>query len=268
MKVLDYLERIGHSADVSVDLAGLTSLHRAHVLAVPFENLEVQLGRKMGTALPPIFDKIVGARRGGWCFEMNGVFGWALSELGFDVGRISGGVMRKFMGAAADGNHLALLVQLPEGPFIADVGFSHGPIAPFALREGAFTSNGFDYALTRLEGDFWRLSDSVPGFGLSYDVRVGPADEDLFAQQCADLQVSPQSPFVQNLVVQRHVEGGLTVLRGRVLKHLRGGEVREALVQSADELVAVLRREFDLDVPEAAGLWPQIVARHEAVMAG
>jgi len=263
MQLSSYLERINHPSRPSVDLAGLRSLHRAHVLAVPFENLEVQLGRPMGTAIAPIFDKIVGARRGGWCFEMNGVFGWALSELGFNVRRLSGGVMRHLVGAAADGNHLALRVELPEGPFMADVGFAHGPVEPFALRAGAFSSNGFGYALSRVDEDWWRLTDSVPGCGLSYDVNMGVGDEDLFARQCADLQVSAASPFVQNLVVQRHFDGGLTMLRGRVLKHIRGADVHETLVGSADELVDVLLREFDLDVPEAGGLWPKIVARHE-----
>ncbi len=173
--------------------------------------------------------------------------------------------MRHLVGAGADGNHLALLVELPQGAFLADVGFAHGPLEPFALREGAFSSNGFGYSLSRLDGDWWRLSDFVPGCGLSYDVNIAAADEGLFARQCADLQVSAASPFVQNLVVQRHFDGGLAMLRGRVLKHIRGDEVRETLVESADELVAVLLREFDLDVPEAGALWPKILARHTAL---
>lgn len=267
MNLPSYLARINLPSPPTPDLAGLTTLHRAHLLAVPFENLEVQLGRTVGTALPAIFEKIVGRRRGGWCYEMNGVFGWALGELGFRVTRLSGAVMRSALGAVQEGNHLVLRVDLDEGPVFADVGFGSGPIAPFAPREGAFESHGFSYSLSRADGDWWRMAEHRGGSTFCYDVRLAPAaDEALLARQCAELQVSPASPFVQNLVVQRHLPGGgLAILRGRVLSHIAPDASRERLVESADDLVAVLAREFDLDVPEAAGLWPKIVARHAAV---
>ena len=266
MNIASYLARINLASPPEVSLAGLSALHRAHLLAIPFENLEVQLGRPVGTAIPPIFEKIVNRRRGGWCYEMNGVFGWALSELGFRVTRLSGAVMRSALGVVQEGNHLVLRVDLPEGPVFADVGFGSGPIGPFAPREGAFESHGFAYSLARADGDWWRLAEHRGGSTFSYDVRLAPAaDEALLAEKCAWLQVAPESPFTQNLVVQRHLPGGLAILRGRVLSHIARDATRERLVESADDLVAVLAREFDLDVPEAAALWPKIVARHEAV---
>ena len=98
MHLPSYLARINLPSPPEPTLSGLKRLHRAHLLAVPFENLEVQLGRRVGTALPPIYEKIVENRRGGWCYEMNGLFGWALSELGFRVTRLAGGVMRSSLG--------------------------------------------------------------------------------------------------------------------------------------------------------------------------
>jgi N-hydroxyarylamine O-acetyltransferase len=267
MNIQHYLARINLPSPPEPTLEGLKALHRAHLLAVPFENLEVQLGRRVGTAIPPIFEKIVGARRGGWCYEMNGVFGWALSELGFRVTRLAGGVMRAAAGDGQVGNHLVLRVDLDEGPVFADVGFGTGPMEPFAIAEGAFESHGFPYSLSRADGGFWRLTDHRGGSAFSYDVRTEPADENLLAEKCAWLQHAPESPFVQNLVAMRYTPEGHSTLRGRVLTRARPDARTEHVLESADELVAVLKDEFGLDVPEAAQLWPLVVKRHEE-MAG
>jgi N-hydroxyarylamine O-acetyltransferase len=266
MDLPSYLARINLPSPPEPTLEGLKVLHRAHLLAVPFENLEVQLGRRVGTAIPPIFEKIVNRRRGGWCFEMNGLFGWALSELGFRVTRLAGGVMRAAAGDGQVGNHLVLRVDLDEGPVFADVGFGSGPIEPFAIAPRSFVSHGFPYSLSRADGEWWRMTEHRRGGAFSYDVRLVPADEALLAEKCDWLQTAPESPFVQNLIEQRHSPQGLTVLRGRVLKHALPDRENERLLESADDLVAVLKDEFDLDVPEAAGLWPRIVKRHDEVM--
>src|SRR5215212_4496121 len=101
-----YLERIGYDGALAPDLPTLTALHRAHVLAIPFENLDVQLGRPPTLDPAAIFAKLVTARRGGWCYEQNGLFGRVLAGLGFTVTRMSGGVMRAERGEATMGGHL------------------------------------------------------------------------------------------------------------------------------------------------------------------
>jgi N-hydroxyarylamine O-acetyltransferase len=265
MNIDAYLERIGMIARPAPTRDGLAALQRAHLLAVPFEDLEVQLGRPVGTAIGPIYDKIVGRRRGGWCYEMNGVFGWALAQLGFRVTRLAGAVMRADLGSAQESNHLVLRVDFDDGPVLADVGFGSGPITPYAPVEGAFTAHGFPYALARADGEWWRLTEGREGTGFSYDVRLIPADETLLAEKCAWLQTAPESPFVQNLVAQRFTETGVAILRGRVLAHWHGRDKEERLIADAGDLLAVLNDIFGLNVPEAAGLWPKIAARHEAV---
>lgn len=88
--IKDYFERIGYSGEHSPSLATLEAVFRAHVGAIPFENLDVQLGRPVSLDVSAIQTKLVAARRGGWCFEQNGLLGWALGELGFSVRRVSG----------------------------------------------------------------------------------------------------------------------------------------------------------------------------------
>ncbi|HEY1838483.1 MAG TPA: arylamine N-acetyltransferase [Rhizomicrobium sp.] len=267
MDIDRYLARIGLKTRPEPTLRGLTILHSAHLLAIPYENLDVQLGRPVTIAREPIYEKLVERGRGGWCYEMNGLFGWALGELGFDVRRATGSVMRETAGEASNGNHLVLRVELPEGLFLADVGFGDGPRDAIPVRIGAFASHGFDFSVARAGEGWWRLHNDPRGGASSFDFNLDAADENLLAAKCEFLQSNPASPFVQNLVCQRHTRTGLSILRGRVLKKLTPKGTSEHLIASADELVATLKSTFALDVPHAASLWPAICERHDAVFA-
>lgn len=267
MDLAAYLDRIGHAGPVSPDLATLRAIHRAHLLAIPYENLDVQLGRPVTTDPADAFDKIVTRQRGGWCYEMNGLLGWALAEIGFEVTRLAGGVMRVVRGDEAIGNHLVLRVDLDE-PWLADVGFGDGPLEPFRPVEGPFRGGLFDYRLELLPDGWWRLHNHPYGGAPSFDVRLGPPDEPRLAERCDWLQSSPESMFVQNAIVQRHAADRFLLMRGRLLRTITAEGAEDHLVGSADEYVTVLRHDFDIDLPEAGRLWPAIVARHEALFGG
>src|SRR5258708_36615628 len=91
----DYLQRIRYDRPVRADLETLTGLHRAHLLNISYENLDIHLGRRLSLDPAAIFDKLVTAKRGGWCYEMNGLFGWALGEIGFKFQLLAGTVGRQ-----------------------------------------------------------------------------------------------------------------------------------------------------------------------------
>ncbi|HEY8614635.1 arylamine N-acetyltransferase family protein [Phenylobacterium sp.] len=262
MDLAAYFERIGFQGEARPDLATLRALHRAHLLAIPYENLDVQLGRPLTPDPRAAFDKLVGRRRGGWCYEMNGVFGAALEAIGFRVTRLAGGVMRELIGDVQAGNHLVLLVHL-DRPWIADVGFGDGSLEPFPLAAGAIRADGFDFRLADLDGRWWRFHNHDQGGAKSYDFTLEPAAEDLLGAKCQWLQTAPESVFVQNALVQRWRPDHLLQLRGRVLREVRPRRADQRLIGSADAYVAVLGEAFDLDLPEAAALWPRICARHD-----
>src|SRR5437868_15402114 len=99
MQQLDaYLERIGYSGSRRPTLATLIAVHRAHLLAISYENLDIHLGRVLTLDPAQIFDKIVMRRRGGWCYEMNSLLAWALRELGFSVTLMGSTVNRAAIG--------------------------------------------------------------------------------------------------------------------------------------------------------------------------
>jgi len=269
-----YLNRIRFAGTPRRDLETLRALHRAHQYAVPFENLDVQLRRPVVLDVAPSYDKIVNRGRGGWCYEMNGVMGWALGEIGFDVMRMSAGVMRTSDGDAQLGNHLCLLVSLDQ-PYLVDVGFGGTLAEPLPLRTTRRDDAPYRLALDQVDDGYWRfgeqaLSDlqetaAAPSEPFTFDFRAARADEALLAAKCEYQQTSPDSPFIQNLVVQRRTPDTHVSLRGRVLSISHASRVDKHVLSSAHELVASLHDHFDLDIPEAATLWPAICARHEAV---
>jgi N-hydroxyarylamine O-acetyltransferase len=264
-----YLHRIRFDGSLRPDLATLTAIHRAHQYAIPFENLDVLLRRPVVLDLEAGYDKIVCRRRGGWCYEMNGVMGWALKEMGFDVMRMSAGVMRVRAGDAQLGNHLCLLVRLDQ-LYLVDVGFGGSLAEPLPLRASEREDRPYRLGLSELGDGYWRFAEKAHGDGdaFSFDFRAAPADEALLARKCQSLQTDPASPFIQNLVVQRRTADTHLSLRGRVLSAIHAKRVDKKLLNSADELVAALRDSFDLDTPEAATLWPSICARHDALFGG
>lgn len=267
MKLSAYFDRIGYSGPVTPDLATLNAVMRAHIAAVPFENLDVQLCNPVTTALPAIYAKLVERRRGGWCYENNGLFGWALGEMGFDVRRISAGVMRAVRGDAALGNHLALIVTIKGQEWLVDVGFGGTLAAPIQLAARMHAQLPFSVGLVEVEG-YWRFEERyADGEPFSFDFLSGAADEALLARQCQTLQSDPESVFVQNLVVQQRQGDTHVTLRGRVLMERGPQGEDKRLIEDADAFAAVLRERFRLDVPGAASLWSKVCARHEQLFA-
>ncbi len=265
MNVERYFERIDYSGSTGPELGTLRELLRAHVLHVPFENLDVQLGSALTTEIPAAYVKIVERRRGGWCYEQNGLLGWVLAELGFGVTRIAGAVMRQVNGEATAASHLCLLVRVPGSArdYLVDAGFGGSLLEPLEVAEAEQHHAPFDLRLMRVGGGYWRFEERVNGESFGFDFRTEPADEKALAGKCTYLQTSGESPFVLNAVVQQRGPGKHTSLRGRVVTTITATDTHARLLNSAEEFTGVLAATFGLDVPEAAWLWPRILDRHE-----
>ena len=158
------------------------------------------------------------------------------------------------------------MVRLDQ-PYLVDVGFGGSLSEPTPLRVSAFEDLPYRHSISETSDGYWRFSERAHGDPFSFDFRAVPADEALFAAKCRYLQTDAASPFMQNLVVQRRAGDAHFSLRGRVLVTLHSGHDEKKLLNSADELVGTLRTHFDLDVPEAATLWPAVCKRHDEFMA-
>ena len=241
---------------------------RRHACSVPFENIDVQLGRSLTIEAEDAFEKIVERGRGGWCYEHNGLFGWALSEMGFDVMRVAGAVRRDERGDAALNNHLCLLVREPDPGagkpvYLADVGFGGSMTAPIELTDSKHTQPPYRIRLRSIEERYWRLHEESADGESNYEFAAKPADETALAAKCEQLQNDPLSGFVQTLVVQKRLPDAHVCLRGRVLATTTATGKQSVLLESAEDLAAAVSELCGLDIPEVAGLWPRVLARHE-----
>jgi len=259
-----YLDRIGYAGRPAPDFATLDAIVRAHIARIPFEALDVQLGVRVSSDLPAIFDKLVVRRRGGWCYEQNGLLGWALGAIGFDVMRVAGGVMRVSAGDEVIGNHLALIVSLDE-PWLVDVGFGGSLSGPIPLRECWLEQPPYEISLKLLDDGFWRFEEWIAGSPFSWDFRTEPADERRFAYHLERLQTEADSHFVQTLIAQRRIDDTHLALRGRVLRRAGPSGQEQQLLCSGTEIAAVLADAFGLDVPAIASVWPKVAERHRVL---
>ncbi|GJL91367.1 arylamine N-acetyltransferase family protein [Hyphococcus sp.] len=266
MNLNTYLNRIGYAGVVRADAPTLKAVHRAHVQTIPYENLDVQFGTPVTRSAADAYDKIVKRRRGGWCYEMNGLLGWALEEIGFKVDRLAGAVGRDERGDASVGNHLVLIVQLDE-LWLADAGFGDGLIEAIPLKSGAFHNGPYQCRIDDIGGGWLRYHSDPRTGGPTFDFNRAVSDDRLLEDLCRYLQTGEDSPFVLNAVVQRWMPDHHASIRGRVFTRLGAGEKMTETIETAEQYVGVLKSAFNLDLPDAASLWPKISARHDEIFA-
>lgn len=246
--VAAYLERIGHPPVSSPTRDVLASLQDAHVRRVPFENLDIHLGRPLSLDLDDLLTKVVGERRGGFCYELNGLFRALLTSLGFDAWLIEARSLEDGeLGPRFD--HARTLVRIDERPLLVDVGTGASPRGPIELSDRPQTigirsyrvrRDGGRYISEHLEDDAW-----VPGW--SFDPTPRRLED--FAERCVYHETSPDSHFTQGPLCVLITEDGHLTLSDRTLITTRRDERIEEAV--ADPL-AVLADRFGIVLPR----WP------------
>ncbi|WP_017595667.1 arylamine N-acetyltransferase family protein [Nocardiopsis potens] len=205
-----YLERIGHRGPVAPDAETLTAVHRAHSAAIPFENIDVLLGREIPLDVEALQDKMVRRGRGGYCYEHGLLLAAALERIGLQA---TGHAARvRVGGGLRPATHMALTVETPSGAVLADTGFGGGgPLYPVPLRapETEAAQDEWTYRLTD-EGDgVWALSSRT---GDTWDELYGFTEDPRYRGDYAILShylsTSPRSPFTGRLMVQ-HTEASV-----------------------------------------------------------
>jgi N-hydroxyarylamine O-acetyltransferase len=268
------LGRIGLSHAPPPTLDGLRQLHRAYVSSIPYEALAVQLEEFDALDVDTIQARLLSGR-GGYCFELNGVLGWMLEAIGFDVQRREAVVGGRIAPGdpPAPINHLALVVTLDGEPWLADAGLGEGPLGPLPLRPGRY-ADPLHWTVQAEDDDpgAWWIAQHPWGSVKTFRVGAQPVGLDAFQPHHRRLSTDPQSSFVQTLVVQRPLEDRIVTLRSRTLA-VDGPRRHERRVLADEEaFAATLRDVFALD-PDALGtkrlqrLWKRASAQHDAHLA-
>ena len=242
-----YLDRIRHTGSTTPTFETLRTIHRAHMLVVPFENLDIALGRKIVVDEEAFLRKVVEQHRGGFCYELNGAFAALLRGLGFQVTLLSARVARSDGSESPEFDHLALRVDLNE-PRLSDVGFGDSFLEPLAMalaREQSDDAGTFrvieDYSHLHVEseqrGHTWKRQ---------YSFTLQPRRLDEFAGMCHYHQTSPDSHFTQNRICSMATPEGRITLSGMKLIVTRNGQREERMLGSEQEWSNELRERFDI----------------------
>ncbi len=251
MDVEAYLARIGYVGAANPTAATLRELHRAHLLAVPFENLDIGRGREIVLDTDALVRKVVERRRGGFCYELNGAFAWLLSKLGFQVTMLSGRVPMQDGSPGPEFDHLTLRVDLEE-PWLGDVGFGDSFVEPLRLQVGLEQEQ--DGRVFRIvEDDGGLRVERREGSGLwklEYQFTLVPRRLEEFAEMCVYHQTSPESPFTRKRLCTKATTKGRVTLSDMRLIITRDGRKEERGLGSEEEWRSVLWREFGLGVED------------------
>lgn len=245
-----YLSRIGLSERPPIDLGGLETLQRAHLTAVPFENLDVFARRGVETTLDWSIPKIVDRNRGGWCFELNGAFGSLLRTLGFEVRQLAATVL--LSPASSEPSHLALEVTL-DSPYLVDVGFGDTFIRPLRMDFGGVQDGMSGEFVISADGDVRTLTQIRASGPDEPQYRFGPEEWTLedFRGASERLQRDPDLSWTRSYFATRLLAGGpdrVTLLADRI--RFRRDHVWSEEPVSADEWTKQLDRWFGMTEPE------------------
>jgi len=245
-----YLKRIGYAGRIARNAETLAALHRAHMLAVPFENLDIFLGREIVCDARRFVRKIVEENRGGFCYELNGAFAALLRELGFTVTLLSARVPRPDGSLAPDFDHLTLMVDLQE-PWLADVGFGDLFLEPLKLLPGVEQEqDGRKFRILQTDDSFlFERTEPSGSWKAQYVFTTQPRQLAEFSGMCRYHQTSPESHFTQKKVCSLATpEGRITLTEGRLIRTVRGQREEEILV-SEEEYRQALKKYFGVLLP-------------------
>ena len=246
-----YLRRIGYSGPIKPDAQTLRGLHLAHMFSVPFENLDIGLGRPIRLSEEALWEKIVVQRRGGFCYELNGLFAWLLTQLDFDVTYLNARVYNRQGQLGIDFDHLALLVQIPHqsGRWLVDVGFGDSFNEPLDFEERNEQVQGLrSYRLEEVPDGFvtWQKNyDGTWERHYHFDLLPHKFPEE-YEAACLYHQTSSKSSFTRGSIISRATpEGRVSLEDGRLIL-TRNGQRTECKIENKGEHDRYLKEYFDV----------------------
>jgi N-hydroxyarylamine O-acetyltransferase len=281
VNIAGYLRRLGLPSllDAPVTAENLRALHVAHIEKVPYEALEIWLGRP--TTVDPVesAERIIRGR-GGYCYHLNGAFSELARALGYDLTRHVGGVQNRGREPGITANHLVLTARglpsedNPGGEWLADLGLGDALHEPLPLVAGTYQQGPFTYVLrpSEIAPGGWRFDHDASGSFEGMDFGPAPTGMGAFADMHRQLTTSPTSGFVRVATVQRRDAYGVDSLRGLTLRRIGHG-ASSVTLSSARDYYAALADVFllpldDVSAEEKDKLWSKLHDAHEAWLAG
>ena len=245
----EYLRRIGiEENEIAPTLENLKKLQRQHLLNVPFENIDIHWKRPILLDTNKFYEKIVGQKRGGFCYELNGLFNELLKEIGYQTKVVSARVFDGVKNFGAEYDHLAILTKIGGEEFLVDVGFGSFTAEPlrFVLDQEQADANGFYKIKKRGEEYFEVVEKKGEVWESEYIFKDFERDLQEFSEMCNFHQTSPESHFTKGKICSLMTETGRKTLTDRNFIETKNGEKKETEINSEDEFNEILKSEFEL----------------------
>ncbi len=253
-----YMSRIKFLEEARPTLEGLFNLQESHLLSVPFENLDIHMGRRIVLSERALFEKVVLRRRGGFCYELNYLFHLLLKNVGFDVKLLMGRVYdqnRILYGPEFD--HMLILAEAAGEKWIVDVGFGDFSMHPlrFVLNQPLSDRNG-EFVIDRFDDEYYRISRSLPKERRSspeylFSLRERTLSD--FSDMCQYHQTSPDSHFTRQRICSMATASGRITLTDHKLIVTEGRTRKEILIRDQSDFSEALMLYFNIFVPFRPG---------------
>jgi N-hydroxyarylamine O-acetyltransferase len=252
VNITAYLDRINYpirQGPLAPTAETLRELQVAHLLTVPFENLSIPAKQPIVLDDDALFEKIVGRRRGGFCYEANGLFAALLRASGFSVDMLSAGVANAEGIFGPDFDHMALMVTVDER-WLVDVGFGDSFREPLLIDKRGEQRQGERTYRIDSDGRYLILLQHDGGadgeWKAQYRFTLQPYEYTDYEEMCRYHQTSPQSPFTRGRICSRATPDGRVTLSGMRLIITRNGERHERVLTSEEEYAETLREHFGI----------------------
>jgi N-hydroxyarylamine O-acetyltransferase len=247
-----YLRRIGvENFAIPASAESLKHLQKRHLLSVPFENLDIHWKRPILLSVESFYEKIVGERRGGFCYELNGLFAELLNELGFPSRMISARVSTGTGDFGAEFDHMAILTKIGDDEFLVDAGFGDFTAEPlrFVPDEEQRDENGV-FSIRKRAGDYFEVvKKEGADWKSEYIFKDSAHDLADYAGMCGFHQTSPDSHFTRGRVCSIMLEAGRKTLTDKKFIETGNGTKSETEVNSEAEFAEILYEEFQIKAP-------------------
>ena len=249
MEIEKYLQRIGCNGTIRPTIESLQVLQKRHLLSIPFENLDIHYKIPIQLNVESIFEKVVIKKRGGFCYELNGIFYELLRSIGFDVKMISARVFDQGQQIfSPEFDHLAIIAKIDSVDYLADAGFGEFAFSPLKVEpdtiqndeRGNFRIERHDksyYKVVKMDGEEW-----IPEYMFTLTKR----DLSEFEDMCRYNQTSPLSHFTQNKFCSLATEKGRITVTAKKTKITVGDSVTEVPLESEEEFLEALETYFHI----------------------
>ena len=250
MNIKRYLNRINYNGDLTLNLDTLKRLQVSHILNVPFENLDIHYGHHINLDIDKIYQKIVENNRGGFCYELNGLFNKLLKMIGFETKIVSARVYDSKKDSFGDEyDHLAIIVILNKDEYLVDVGFGEFTFYPLKLQTNILQKDPRgNFIIEEIENDYYKVS-KVDGDAKSIEYKFSKKERELneFTKMCKYHQTNSNSHFTQKRLITKPTSSGRITITGNNVKITESGKEIKEFQFEEHEFGEQLEKWFDIN---------------------